>query len=92
MYSRNKMTMLVNKSEDMTDQIFAFFSDELTIGVKSIRTYLEKMENVNVSKSLVVVHGGITPYAKQILAQTQPKISMEQFQEEELLVNITEHE
>lgn len=89
---REKMTILTSKKDDMTDQIFAFFSDEQTIGVKQIRAILDKMENVNVSRSIVVVHGGITPYAKQVLAQAQPKIHMEQFKEDELLVNITEHE
>jgi len=85
------MDTLVSKRDDITDQIMAFFSKDQKIGVTQIREFFSKMEQANVSRAIVVVQENITAYAKKILQESAPRINVEQFQEEELLVNITEH-
>jgi len=92
-FSRDKLTMWANKKDDPTgaDQIFVFFSDEPNLGVKSVRGYSEKMEQQKITRGIIVVQQGITPFAKTVLGALAPKVIIEQFQEAELLVNITEH-
>jgi len=90
--SRTQITMLASKRDDDSDQIFVFFADEVKLGVKPIRTFFEKMEEIKVKRAIVVVQGGITPYAQQVVKAMVPHGNvLEQFQEAELLVNITHH-
>lgn len=88
---RGKLTLLCQKRDDPTDQIFVFFADEPKIGVKSIRHYSDLMEEQRIGRAIVIVQQGITPFAKQVLQNLAPRLRMEQFHESELLVNITEH-
>ncbi|CEO97159.1 RPB5 like protein [Plasmodiophora brassicae] len=88
---RNKLTMLCQKRDDPTDQIFVFFADEAKVGVKTIRGYAETMEQEKIFRAIVIVEAGITPFAKQVLVNLAPRLRMEQFHESELLVNITQH-
>jgi DNA-directed RNA polymerase I, II, and III subunit RPABC1 len=90
---RESMTVLASKKDTPTDQIFVFFSDEQRIGVKPIRSYMEKMEKQKIGRAILVCGGGITPFAKSILQHMQQSknLNIEQFQESELMVNITEH-
>lgn len=90
---REALTILASKKDNPTDQIFVFFSDELRIGVKPIKAYLERMEKQKINRAVLVCGGGITPFAKQVLQTVQQAqaVFIEQFQEAELMVNITEH-
>ena len=45
-----------------------------------------------VNRAILIVQEGITPFAKQGLAELSHRFFIEQFLESELLVNITEHE
>ncbi|PRP87148.1 DNA-directed RNA polymerase [Planoprotostelium fungivorum] len=90
--SREVLTLLQRKKSDPSDQIYVFFPDEEKVGVKSLRTYVTKMKESQVSRAIVVVRQGMSPFAKQALAEIQPKYKFEQFTETELLVNITEHQ
>ncbi len=51
----------------------------------------ERMKSENVSRSIMVIASNLTPFAKQCLLDLMPKIHIEQFTENELLVNITQH-
>jgi DNA-directed RNA polymerase I, II, and III subunit RPABC1 len=89
--SRETLTLLHRKKEDLSDQIFVFFPDEVKVGVKTIRGYLEKMKQGSVQRAIIVVQQGLSAFAKQALGEMAPKFKLEQFIETELLVNITEH-
>jgi len=90
--SRDELTILASKKDSPTDQIFVFFSDEERLGVKPIRNYVEKMQQQLITRGILVVAGGITPFARQVMQAMHSKgFILEQFQEAELLVNITEH-
>lgn len=43
------------------------------------------------SRAIMVIAANLTPFAKQCLLDLMPKLHIEQFTENELLVNITEH-
>jgi DNA-directed RNA polymerase I, II, and III subunit RPABC1 len=49
------------------------------------------MKQESVSRAIMVIAANLTPFAKQCLSDLMPKLSIEQFTENELLVNITEH-
>lgn len=88
---RDNLTLLVEKHDDQDDQIFVFFPDDPKVGVKPIRNYCNMMKEETVTKAIIVVQDGITPFAKQALAEMAPRYKIEHFREEELLVDITEH-
>lgn len=49
------------------------------------------MKDENVTKAILVVQEGITPFAKQALNEMAPRYKIEHFRETELLVDITQH-
>ena len=91
-FSRSDLIVLVGHNDDPTDQMFVFFSDELKIGIKAIRTYCQRMQEENITRAIMVVQQGMTPAAKQSLVAMAPKYLLEYFLESELAINITEHE
>merc|ERR1712179_271259 len=90
--SRGDISVLVAHNEDPTDQMFVFFPEEEKVGIKTIKTYCQRMQEENISRAIIVVQVGMTPSAKQSLVDMAPKYALEQFLEAELLVNITEHQ
>jgi len=90
--ARTDLTILVAHNDDPTDQMFVFFPDEPKIGIKTIKTYCQRMQEESISRAIIVVQVGMTPSAKQALVDMAPKYNLEQFLECELLINITEHE
>mmetsp|Transcript_4462 Transcript_4462/g.11590 ORF Transcript_4462/g.11590 Transcript_4462/m.11590 type:complete len:155 (-) Transcript_4462:1143-1607(-) len=86
------MVILSQGIADPTKQIFVFFPNEAKVGVKKIKEYAEKMKSSSVSNAILVVPTALTPFAKSALQDVfAPKFMIEQFQEQELIVNITEH-
>ncbi|KAJ8867717.1 hypothetical protein PR048_031520 [Dryococelus australis] len=97
--ARSDLIVLVAHNDDPTDQMFVFFPDEPKIGIKTIKTYCQRMQEENIHRAIIVVQQGMTPSAKQAsiillnsLIDMAPKYILEQFLESELLINITEHE
>lgn len=89
---RSDLIVLVAHNDDPTDQMFVFFPDEPKVGIKTIKTYCQRMQEENIHRAIIVVQTGMTPSAKQSLGDMAPKYILEQFLEAELLVNITEHQ
>ncbi|KAJ7560769.1 hypothetical protein O6H91_04G145100 [Diphasiastrum complanatum] len=79
------------KRSDSSERIFVFFPEEAKVGVKTIKTYAERMKSENVHRAILVVQQNLTPFAKQCLSEMSSKYHLEVFQEAELLVNIKEH-
>ncbi|CAO2641501.1 DNA-directed RNA polymerases I, II, and III subunit RPABC1 [Lemmus lemmus] len=89
---RTDLTVLVAHNDDPTDQMFVFFPEEPKVGIKTIKVYCQRMQEENITRALIVVQQGMTPSAKQSLLDMAPKYVLEQFLQQELLINITEHE
>jgi len=49
--------------------MFVFFPDEPKIGIKTIKTYCQRMQEENIHRAIIVVQSGMTPSAKQVLFQ-----------------------
>jgi len=89
--ARSDLIVLVAHNDDPTDQMFVFFPEEPKVGIKTIKTYCQRMQEENIHRAIILVQVGMTPTAKQSLGDMAPKYILEQFLETELLVNITEH-
>ena len=66
--------------------------EKSTIGVKSIRSYCERIKQDNYKNVILILHGRLTPHAKQAISAINSGFDkIEYFSEAELVVNITEH-
>lgn len=90
--ARCDLVILVNHTEDPTDQMFVFFPDGPKIGIKSIRTYCKRMQEEEITRAIIVIQEEITRAARQSLKEMAPKYILELFMEAELLFNVTEHD
>ncbi|KAL9440669.1 hypothetical protein AB3S75_019353 [Citrus x aurantiifolia] len=85
--------LVINKAlrNDSSDQIYVFFPDEQKVGVKTMKTYTNRMKSENVFRAILVVQQNLTPFARTCIQEISAKFHLEVFQEAELLVNIKEH-
>ncbi|XP_043089417.1 DNA-directed RNA polymerases I, II, and III subunit RPABC1 isoform X3 [Puntigrus tetrazona] len=79
-------------TQDELDQTLDEFKEEMKVGIKTIKMYCQRMQEENITRAVIVVQTGMTPSAKQSLVDMAPKYILEQFLQQELLINITEHE
>uniref|UniRef100_A0A7S0V2R5 DNA-directed RNA polymerases I, II, and III subunit RPABC1 n=1 Tax=Hemiselmis tepida TaxID=464990 RepID=A0A7S0V2R5_9CRYP len=66
--------------------------EKSAIGVKSIRSFCERIKQDGFQNSIIVLHGKLTSHAKQAINSINSiDDKIEYFSEAELIVNITEH-
>lgn len=61
-------------------QIFVFFPEEAKVGVKTIKTYVDRMKTENVHRAILVVQQNLTPFARQCVSEMSSKYHLEVFQ------------
>lgn len=88
---RADLTILAEHETDPEDQIFVFFPEEEKVGVKTVKQYSLMMRDASVTRAILVVKQGMTPFAKTALQEMSDGFLIEHFRDAELLVNITEH-
>ena len=71
--------------------IWIEFSSDTSIGIKQMRTFAQHINQHNFHTGMLVTQNSITPAALKIVPVVLPSI-IETFQEQDLLVNITQHE
>ncbi|CAM9277356.1 unnamed protein product [Ectocarpus fasciculatus] len=90
--SREDLSILVEKTDDSSDQLFVFFPTDEKVGVKPIKTYCQRMKEQNVMRAIIVVKVNLTPFAKSAIKElSQRAYRVEYFRDAELLIDITEH-
>ena len=89
--SRESLTILVARRDDASAKIFVFFP-EADVGVPQCKLFATRMRQEQVANSILVVNGKFSNFAKQSLAELGPALQIEHFRDEELMVDITEHE
>jgi len=88
---RENLTILVAKRDDAENRMFVFFP-ESDVGVPQCKTYAQRMRDDSVRSAILVINGKFSNFAKLSLAELSPALSIEHFRDEELMVDITEHE
>lgn len=90
--SRENLTILVEKADDPTDQLFVFFPEDEKVGVKPIKVYCQRMKEEGVMRAIICVKVNLTPFAKAAVKEMSLRnFRVEYFRDAELLVDITEH-
>ncbi|XP_074340824.1 DNA-directed RNA polymerases II and IV subunit 5A-like [Apium graveolens] len=88
---REDLVICKSKKNSPSDQIYVFYPEEAKVGVKTMKTYTNRMKSENVFRAILVVQQSLTPFARSCQAEISSKFQLEVFQEHELLVNIKEH-
>ncbi|KAG7014568.1 DNA-directed RNA polymerases II and IV subunit 5A, partial [Cucurbita argyrosperma subsp. argyrosperma] len=91
--SMKREDIVINKAKrnDSSDQIYVFFPEEQKVGVKTMKTYTNRMKTENVFRAILVVQQNLTPFARTCISEISSKFHLEVFQEAELLVNVKDH-
>lgn len=89
---REALTVLVEKGDDETNQLFVFFTTDEKVGVRPIKTITDRMRAEGVTNAIMVLRVDITPFAKSALSEMSDSFRIEHFKEAELLVDITKHQ
>ncbi|KAI8640291.1 RNA polymerase [Parasitella parasitica] len=89
--SRDQLTFVVQKKDDPIDQLLVFFPKDSSVGVKPLRVYVERMAQQQIPKGVCIYQKSMTSSANKVIQSLPSKHTLESFQENELLVNITHH-
>ncbi|MFS8029507.1 putative RNA polymerase, Rpb5, RNA polymerase Rpb5 domain superfamily [Helianthus anomalus] len=60
--------------------IYVFFPEEPKVGVKTLKTYTERMKSENVFRAVLVVRENLTPFARTCMSEIATKFHLEVFQ------------
>ncbi|THH27416.1 hypothetical protein EUX98_g6775 [Antrodiella citrinella] len=88
---RGQLNFFTNHKDKPSEQIFVFFSDEKSVGVKTMRKLLGILEEKTISQGVIVFPGNMTPSARKVIVAMASTYKLEEFSESDLLVNITHH-
>ncbi|GKF38697.1 DNA-directed RNA polymerases II and IV subunit 5A-like protein, partial [Tanacetum coccineum] len=77
---REDLIIIKAKPNDSADQIYVFFPEEPKVGVKTLKTYTERMLSDNVSRAILVVRENPTPFAQTCMSEIATKFQLEVFQ------------
>ncbi|KAJ6407106.1 hypothetical protein OIU84_010589 [Salix udensis] len=74
--------LVINKAKrsDSSDQIYVFFPEEAKVGVKTMKTYTNRMKSENVFRAILVVQQNLTPFARTCINEISTKFHLEVFQ------------
>lgn len=95
-YNREQISILRQKREDPAQQIWVFFPEEKrgkAVGISVITEKVKQLEATNVQAAIFVLQTGLTTFAKNTIDKVSisANCTIETFNENELLVNITHH-
>ncbi|KAK6790026.1 hypothetical protein RDI58_013826 [Solanum bulbocastanum] len=88
---REDLVIQKAKRNNSSDQIYVFFPEEPKVGVKTMKTYTERMKKEDVFQAILIVQQNLTPFARTCISEISTKFHLEVFQEAEMLVNIKNH-
>ncbi|KAI0346573.1 DNA-directed RNA polymerase RPB5 subunit [Trametopsis cervina] len=88
---RSQLNFFTTMQTNPSDQLYVFFSEERSVGVKTMRKFLMILEEKNIQRGIIVFPGNMTPSARKVIVAMQNQYKLEEFSESDLLVNITHH-
>lgn len=90
--NRESLMFVVSHNHDESKRLVVDFPRDETVGVKPIRTLIERLAQNSVKDAIVVYRKNITASASKVLQTLATEYRIETFAESSLLVNITHHE
>ncbi|RDB25809.1 DNA-directed RNA polymerases I, II, and III subunit RPABC1 [Hypsizygus marmoreus] len=88
---RGRLNFYTSSRTNPSDQIFVFFSEEKSVGVKTMRKLLGILEEKSIQRGIIVFPGNMTPSARKVIVAMAAQYRLEEFSESDLLVNIVHH-
>ncbi|RDX57514.1 RPB5 subunit of DNA-directed RNA polymerase [Polyporus arcularius HHB13444] len=88
---RSQLNFFTNHRDNPMLQIFVFFTDEKSVGIKTMRKLVNILEEKNIQQGIIVFPGNMTPSARKVIVAMASQFRLEEFSESDLLVNITHH-
>ncbi|GJJ08292.1 hypothetical protein Clacol_002503 [Clathrus columnatus] len=88
---RSQLNFFTTSQTNPTDQIFVFFTDEKSAGIKTMRKFLMILDEKSIQRGIVIFPGVMTPSARKVIVAMSQQYKLEEFSESDLLVNITRH-
>lgn len=76
---------------DPSQQIYIYFCDERSVGIKDMRKMLNILDEKNINRGIMVFPHTMTPAARKVIVGMSHSYQLEEFAESELLINITQH-
>jgi len=73
------LNILVAHNDDPTNTLVVRFADQEKLGVKDIKEYSRKMEEENITSSIIVVQNGVTHIARDVNFPPPPKKTLVYF-------------
>ncbi|CEQ42371.1 SPOSA6832_04182 [Sporobolomyces salmonicolor] len=89
-HSKAKINFAASK-EEPGNEIYVFYSEEASVGIKTMRKFIEILETQKISRGILIYKTSMTPSANKVITAMASQFTIEAFQESELLVNITHH-
>ncbi|PRQ57169.1 putative RNA polymerase, Rpb5 [Rosa chinensis] len=77
---REDLTINTRKRGDESDQIYVFFPDEPKVGVKTMKSYITRMNQENVIRAILVAQQNPTLFSKTSICEIGSKYHLEIFQ------------
>ncbi|GER40354.1 DNA-directed RNA polymerase family protein [Striga asiatica] len=90
-FKREDLFIMKGMRNNSSEQIYVFFPDDQKVGVKTMKTYTNRMKEEGVHRAILVVQQNLTPFARGCISEISSKFHLEVFLEAELLVNIKDH-
>ncbi|KAI8811801.1 RNA polymerase [Cladochytrium replicatum] len=89
---RADLQFLVQKqSPDDPEQLLVLFAPGETLRISDMKKIYARMEDHKISRAIVVCQKAPTPQSNKVIQEMADRFTLELFQENELLVNITKH-
>ncbi|GAA5906801.1 DNA-directed RNA polymerase core subunit RPB5 [Sporobolomyces salmoneus] len=77
--------------EEPGQEVYVFYAEEASVGIKTMRKFIEILETQKISRGILIYKTSMTPSANKVITAMSSQFTIEAFQESELLVNITHH-
>ena len=101
---RNRMNFFTQHKDKPEERLFVFYSMERNVGVKTMRQFINILEEKNITRGIIIWSDKMTSAAKkvgivgdvvylpQVIDAMRLQLVLEGFEEAFLLVNITHHQ
>ncbi|EDP42004.1 hypothetical protein MGL_3685 [Malassezia globosa CBS 7966] len=89
---RNRMNFFTQHKDKPEERLFVFYSTERNVGVKTMRQFINILEEKNITRGIIIWSDKMTSAAKKVIEAMRLQLVLEDFEEAFLLVNITHHQ